>query len=320
MGSGTSLIIRKPTKVKPTNVARILDNYDTFLIDGDGILWCKNEHTDIPGIAESLKKLSTLGKRLIFVSNNSLYSRKNYRQKIKDRTDYLPPIDDIFPIDYAIAVYLTEILKLKGHSVYVVGRQCLADELHNVGVKPVGVGPDPDPVPLNTHDLLHLAVPNVRAVVVGVDWHFSYNKLFKAAGALTNAHQHCHFVASTQEKRVRVTNTRLAPVDGTFVVSIEAASGKEPVFVGKPNKYLYECIQKVHPEVKKSRTCMIAESPETDVVFARNVGIDSLLVLTGDADDTIWYNKTTFDPFGSGVIDHTPNYIIDSFGDLGRWL
>ncbi|XP_064629476.1 glycerol-3-phosphate phosphatase-like isoform X2 [Lineus longissimus] len=269
----------RPTKIKVDNVHDILSQYDTLLVDCDGVLWSKNQLSRLPKIKEALQKLRDANKRLIFVSNNSLYSRHDYKEKIAQKVGYDVKLSDMFAIDYAIAVYLTKIAEISG-TVYVIGWPGLADELKLMGLDPIGIGSDPDPVPLKANDLLSFHLhQDVKAVVVGFDSYFCYNKLFKAACYLKNPE--CEFVASSVETSLAINKNLVAPLEGTFVAALTAATKRKPVVVGKPNKFLFDCVKSMNPTVTQGRTLMIGDTLETDVVFAKNTGIDSLLVLTG---------------------------------------
>lgn len=82
----------------PSEYAKLLDNYDTWLFDCDGVLW-RGDHL-IEGAAQVLDMLrrrsmssdldsfwlfqSTLiqkDKRVVFVTNNATKSRKSYKSK-----------------------------------------------------------------------------------------------------------------------------------------------------------------------------------------------------------------------------------------------
>jgi ribonucleotide monophosphatase NagD (HAD superfamily) len=56
-----------------------INSMDTFIFDCDGVLWRGSQL--IPGVQETLSKLRSLGKRILFVTNNSTKSRKAYLKK-----------------------------------------------------------------------------------------------------------------------------------------------------------------------------------------------------------------------------------------------
>ena len=76
----------------------------------------------IIGIAPALEKLRTLGKRLIFVTNNSEYSRKSLGAKIRTLAGFEPRDNELFPVARCAAIYLKHVAKLQG-KCYVIGDQ-----------------------------------------------------------------------------------------------------------------------------------------------------------------------------------------------------
>lgn len=68
--------ITTPSQVRSS----LLDRYDTFLLDCDGVLW--HDSTPIEGAMETLSMLQNdLKKRLVFVTNSSVRSRRQYCEK-----------------------------------------------------------------------------------------------------------------------------------------------------------------------------------------------------------------------------------------------
>ena len=59
----------------------LLEATNTFIFDCDGVIW-KGDCL-IEGIEETLEMLRSMGKRLIFVTNNSTKSRKSYAKKFE---------------------------------------------------------------------------------------------------------------------------------------------------------------------------------------------------------------------------------------------
>ena len=74
------------------------------------------------GIAPALEKLRALGKRLVFVTNNSEYSRKSLGAKIRTLAGFEPRDNELFPVARCAAIYLKHVAKLQG-KCYVIGDQ-----------------------------------------------------------------------------------------------------------------------------------------------------------------------------------------------------
>jgi 4-nitrophenyl phosphatase len=157
--------------------AALLDRYDTWMFDCDGVLW----HGDrlIDGVVEVLKLLRRKSKGLInliiqglttreekkvlFVTNNATKSRKNYKGKFDQlgvdahvvsgfdflavygkeglslMSDNRTTKDEIYGSAYAAAVYLSSVIKLaKTKKVYVIGMAGLEEELTEEGIEHLG--------------------------------------------------------------------------------------------------------------------------------------------------------------------------------------
>ena len=62
------------------NADALIDSVETFIFDCDGVIW-KGDSL-IEGVPETLEMLRSKGKRLVFVTNNSTKSRKQYGKKV----------------------------------------------------------------------------------------------------------------------------------------------------------------------------------------------------------------------------------------------
>jgi 4-nitrophenyl phosphatase len=77
--------------------AAFVDKFDTFLFDCDGVIWQGNNL--IPGVHSVLETLKRLGKRILFVTNNSSKSRTSYLEKFASLGIHTG-IDNIFGSSY----------------------------------------------------------------------------------------------------------------------------------------------------------------------------------------------------------------------------
>ncbi|XP_022083751.1 glycerol-3-phosphate phosphatase-like isoform X1 [Acanthaster planci] len=264
-------------ELREEHAKKFLDSIDTVLFDCDGVIWDATD--EIPGAKETLRKLKELGKRIIFITNNSTKSRSQYAKKFTQLGFESVPKDHIFCTSFATAHYLKEKLKFEG-KVYLIGEEGLKEELTEYGIS--FTGPGPDPVVGPQKDWLHIPLdPEVKAVCVGFDRTFSYFKILKAASYLNNPN--LPFLATNCDKRFppHLGYDIVLPGTGCIINAVKTAALREPIVLGKPNTYLFECIQQSIKEVDQSRTVMIGDNLNTDIPFGHNCSLKTLFVLTG---------------------------------------
>lgn len=100
---------------------------------------------------------------------------------------------------------------------------------------------------------------------------------------------------------------------GSLTAAVETASGRKALVVGKPNTYMFDCIVERFG-VDPSRTLMVGDRLETDILFGKNCGLATILTLTGVSrlEEAQAYMASD----NAAAKDLVPNYYVDSIADL----
>eukprot|EP00929_Paragymnodinium_shiwhaense_P108420 TRINITY_DN74749_c0_g1_i1.p1 TRINITY_DN74749_c0_g1~~TRINITY_DN74749_c0_g1_i1.p1 ORF type:complete len:381 (+),score=95.69 TRINITY_DN74749_c0_g1_i1:69-1211(+) len=256
---------------------RLLAGIDLFVFDCDGVIW--RGDTLIEGVKAVLEKLRALGKKVVFVTNNSTRSRKQYVQKFhKLGLDFVTE-ENIFASSFAAAAYLKKQNFKK--KAYVIGEDGIIQELEAAGIQWLGGPSDAGRViDLETISDGQLELdPDVGAIVVGFDRHVNYYKLQYATKCLRQV-PGCMFVATNRDAVTHLTAEDEWAGGGATVAAVAASSEKQPVLVGKPAQFMTEFLTAEYG-VPASRICMVGDRLDTDMMFGKAGGMRTLLVLTG---------------------------------------
>lgn len=204
------MAVSKCTKLSGPLIKQLLDSVDSVLFDCDGVIWRGDQA--IPGASDVINLLKKNGKKVFFVTNNSTKTRKMYADKMA-LMGFNATEEEVFGTAYCSAMYLKSVCKLEG-KVYLIGSNAMRQELEKVGIQQTGVGPDPISgvqldwanVPLD---------PEVKAVVVGFDEHFSYMKLNRALQYLSNPD--CLLVGTNTDTRLPLEGGKYVPGKDTLL-------------------------------------------------------------------------------------------------------
>uniref|UniRef100_A0A060T2T1 4-nitrophenylphosphatase n=1 Tax=Blastobotrys adeninivorans TaxID=409370 RepID=A0A060T2T1_BLAAD len=283
-------------------VEEFLDKYDHFLFDCDGVLW-RGNHL-LPSVVETLDLLRSKNKQLTFVTNNSTKSRRAYTEKFA-KFGLSVSASEIFGSSYSAAVYLKKVVQLpEDKKVLVIGESGIEEELQAAGVNYVG-GTDPNLRQYPTEELLAQVErdPSIGAVLVGLDLHINYLKI--SHGMVNLMDKDTLFLATNTDSTFP-SKGKMLPGAGTVVGTLETCTGRKPTALGKPSPAMMDCI-KAEKEIVPERTCMIGDRLNTDIMFGRQGGLGTLMVLTGvDKEETIL----------SGNAIAQPDFYIDKLGSI----
>ena len=281
--------------------------HDTFLLDCDGVVWRAAD--GVPGVADTVAALKAAGKRVFFVSNNSTKSRASYVAKLAAVAGIAAREEEVVSSAYAAAAWCAA----RGiRKVYAVGMEGLVSELRAAGMEVVG--PEDSGKTFGFGALTRADLdPSIGAVVAGFDGSVSYYKLARAAAHLRYLPTSCAFVATNRDATFPDTDM-LIPGGGIIIAALELGSGRAPdVVAGKPHLDMLRIITAAHG-LDLSRTAMVGDRLDTDIMFGAHGGVASrLLVLTGVNS----LADVAACPPGDARI---PTHVIASFGDLGALL
>lgn len=279
----------------------LIDKYDTFLFDCDGVIWVGNEL--LPYVKETIELLQSKGKKLIFVSNNSTKSRDEYIKKLNNFNIFNIKIEQIINSAYSTAIYINEVLKLnKNEKIWVLGQNGITKELEDFGYKTLTFDKMDKKIDLTIDNINNLIDLNVGCVVVGLDFDLTYIKLSITLQYLLN--KNIPFIATNIDSTFPFKNTKLPGAGSVVEIASYASSRKPDAICGKPNSGMMDSILS-HHKLNKSKTIMIGDRLNTDMKFGKNNDIDTLLVLTGIE-------------LESSVVNGNPDvtYYADKLGDL----
>ncbi|XP_042483613.1 phosphoglycolate phosphatase 1A, chloroplastic-like isoform X2 [Macadamia integrifolia] len=249
----SNLTIRASARPLPLkNAEELINSVQTFILDCDGVIWKGDSLID--GVPETLDMLRSRGKRLIFVTNNSTKSRKQYGKKF-ETLGLSVSEEEIFASSFAAAAYLKSINFPKDKK---------ADGEKKIELKP-GF--------LMEHD------ENVGAVVVGFDRYFNYYKV-QYGTLCIRENPGCLFIATNRDAVTHLTDAQEWAGGGSMVGALSGSTQREPLVVGKPSTFMMDYVSNKFG-ISKSQICMVGDRLDTDILFGQNGGCQTLLVLSG---------------------------------------
>jgi len=300
----TVMMADKVKKLPDAEKADFINGVNAFIFDCDGVIW--KGDSIIPGVPETLDMLKSMGKRLIFVTNNSTKSRAGYLKKFHSLGLTQVTAEEIFSSSFAAAAYL-EYTKFKetGKKVYVVGEVGIQEELDLVGVPHIGGPADGDkkidlsPGNYMEHD------KDVGAVVVGFDRYFNYYKIQYATLCLRE-NPGCQYIATNTDAVTHLTDAQEWAGNGSMVGCIKGSSQVEPTVVGKPAAFMLDYIADKF-DLRRDQICMVGDRLDTDILFGKDGGLRTMLVLSG---------VTTENELQGPNNSIIPDYYTDALPDL----
>jgi len=230
-----------------------MKTYQTYLLDLDGTLYRGKEV--IPGAREFVRWLKDSGFDYLYFTNNSSRPPGQVAEKLRTFGFPAEP-EQVMTSSMATARFLQEETKGTVHSVYAIGEEGLLTALREAGFRFDEERPD--------------------AVVVGIDRDFHYDKMKKACLAIRNG---ARFIGTNGDKALP-TEEGLLPGNGSLCAAIAAATGVDPVFVGKPEPFMvHYALERLGS--KPGETLVVGDNLMTDIRAGAVGGIDTLLVYTG---------------------------------------
>lgn len=229
-----------------------------FLFDMDGTIYRENDLFD--GVIDLLKEIKNRGGRYAFITNNPSKSVKDYILKLNRLG--ISEVDETNFFTSAQAAIMIFKEKFQDELIYAQGTNSFIEELKASGLN----------VTLKYDG-------NIGAVLVAFDPEITGEKLRTTCEVLTKLDVPYY---ATNPDWVCPVDFGAIPDCGSMCVGIEYATGKRPIFIGKPEPTMVlELIKKFG--FKKEETLVIGDRLYTDVASGNNAGVDTVCVLSGEA-------------------------------------
>lgn len=233
-----------------------MKHYQSFLIDLDGTVY-RGRETIAAGV-RFVKRLQAAGLNYVFLTNNTTRTRAMVVKKLAGhgiKTD----IDHVYTPSLASVAYLLK--REQNYSgkipVYIIGQTGLFRAFAQ------------DP-----HFYIDDQTP--QYVIVGMDTDLTYHKIMVATNAIRNG---ATFIGTNADV-VLPAGHSFYPGNGSQCAMIAVASGKQPIFIGKPEKIIIE-MALARYRLQRETCLLVGDNYDTDIKAGFNSHMDTLLTLTG---------------------------------------
>lgn len=243
-----------------------LKECELFLFDMDGTLYLGDNV--FFGAVELMNELPALGKKYIYLTNNSSRAGEDYITRLI-RLGFPCERENVFTSGMATGMYLNQ--RHKGAKVYLAGTKAFYRELVSYGID------------LVNDDAGHTEAKLVDVVVQGFDTELVYEKLDRACHFLRRG---AEFIAANPDWVCPMPNDEVLPDCGSICALLTASSGKKPTYIGKPNRNMVDVISAM-TGIPNGKICCVGDRLYTDIAVAQNAGAVSVLVLSGETDSAM---------------------------------
>jgi arabinose operon protein AraL len=229
-------------------------NFPGYIFDLDGTIY-RGEKL-IAGARETIEKLNSLSKKIVYLSNKPIQPREDYAEKLT-RLGVPTEPTEIINSSMVMARWLSH--QAPGAAIFVIGEPPLIAELRREGFR---ISENPG---------------EVQYVIASFDRTFDYRKLNIALQAIKRG---AHFVATNPDRTCPVEGGEI-PDCAAMIGAVEGATGKKvEAIVGKPSDIMIQVA--VEAMGLRPRDCLlVGDRLETDMVMGKKAGMATALVLTG---------------------------------------
>jgi len=232
-----------------------------YMLDMDGTIY--NEDTLIPGAKEFFSLLNQQGKQYVFMTNNSSKGKASYVEKL-NRLGILATEGNIASSVNATVMYLRR--NKPNAKIYLVGTESFKEELFEEGFEIV-------PTDYRKNDIDY--------VLLGFDTELNYEKV---RGACYYVSRDFPYIATNCDLKCPVLDNKFIPDCGAIAKMIELATGRMPLFLGKPERTMVDAVS-TQWNVPIDQIACVGDRLYTDIAVGINAGATSICVLTGEATD-----------------------------------
>lgn len=247
-----------------------------IILDLDGTVYRGSQ--EIEGAADFVNSLPARGIKYIFVTNRSNRYASTVCEHLAGYGIHSTE-ENVLNTSEATAKFLGS-----GCSAYVIGEEPLIKTLEAGGIAMNDSDPD--------------------YVVVSFDRYFTYEKVKTATWLISRG---AKFVATNPDPRLHIEGG-IVPGTGAVVASVEMASGVKPIYVGKPEKLIFE-MALARMEIKPEEALSLGDNLETDILAGIRAGMKTALILTGAS------SREDIER-----LNIVPDVVVGSFEELDRLL
>ena len=249
-----------------------------FLFDMDGTIYEENRLFE--GTIDLLNRICQIGGQFFFITNNSSKSVQDYVEKV-NRMGISADRDNFFTSSQATILYLKE--NHPGKCIYCQGTKSLVKELMDEGL-----------------DVVTEYSDRAEVILVGYDTELTTQKMHDTCRMLL---KDLPYIA-TNPDYVCPMSFGFVPDCGSMCMMYKNATGREPIFIGKPEPTMIDIVRE-KTGYSKEETVVIGDRLYTDIASGINAGVSTVCVLSGEA---------TVQDIQNGEIK--PAYTLDSVKDL----
>lgn len=253
-----------------------------FLFDMDGTIYRENALFD--GVIELLDTIKNNGGRYAFITNNPSKSVKDYIKKLQAMGIKGITAENFFTSAQAAIMLFKE--KFGKQLIYAQGTKSFIEELKASGLT-----------------VAEKYTEKAVAVLVAFDPELTGEKLRNTCEILT---KHDIPYYATNPDWVCPVDFGAIPDCGSMCVGIEYATGKKPIFIGKPEPTMIYAVMEKYGYTK-AETLVVGDRLYTDIASGVNAGVDTVCVLSGEA---------TLENIRSAEKNQTPTFTFESVKDI----